>query len=81
MRKKMKRHKIQVRILGEGVKEVERVLVAEQIGNFNPLFCTYNGKKYLVHSTQGDISDPFRRDESYLKTLYIEVEGGKKCIN
>ncbi len=73
MRRSKQKYKIQVRLLGKGIITVKRKLFAKQVGNFNPIFCTYKGKKYLVHSTEGDISDPFRRDESYLKTLYIEV--------
>lgn len=56
------------------IARICRKVRAEQIGNFNPLFCTYNGnKRCLIHSEAGDISDSFRRDESYLKTLFIEV--------
>jgi hypothetical protein len=44
------------------------------MGNFNPLFCTYNGKKYLVQSECGDLSDPFRREESWLEKLFIKLE-------
>jgi len=57
----------------ELVATIRRVLRAECIGNFNPIFCTYKGKRTLVHSEEGDLSDPFRREESYLKTLFIEV--------
>lgn len=55
------------------IKEtVKRTLQAEQIGNFNPLFCRYaNNPRVLVHSEAGDLSDPFRRDESYTQTLFI----------
>ncbi len=60
------------------IKEIKRVLRSENIGNFNPIFCRYNGKRCLVQSLGGDISDPFRRDEGYFNTLYIEIEGGKK---
>ena len=55
------------------IETITRKLWAETIGNFNPIFCTYKGKRTLVHSDNGDISDPFRRDESYLNTLYIKV--------
>jgi hypothetical protein len=59
---------------GKEIETIKRVLRAESIGNFNPIFCTYKGdKRVLVHSLEGDISDPFRSGESYLKTLYIEV--------
>lgn len=56
------------------VKEtINRVLRAGAIGNFNPIFCTYKGKQYLVSSEEGDLSDPFRATEEYLKTLFIAV--------
>jgi hypothetical protein len=59
---------------GEYIETIKRVLRAEQIGNFNPFFCTYKGnKRNLVKSLEGDVSDPFRREESYANTFYIEV--------
>jgi hypothetical protein len=73
------KHKIEVRIRrtynnpGNIIGTIKRKLYAEQMGNFNPIFCSYHGKKHLVLSMNGDLSDPFRRDESYLKTLYIEI--------
>lgn len=80
----MKKHLIQVRRYAaetdyllprefEVIDSIKRVLRAECIGNFNPIFCTYKGKRTLVHSENGDLSDPFRRDDRYLKTLFIEV--------
>lgn len=75
----MKKHKLQVRIKreydnpGHILGVIKRVLRAEMIGNFNPIFCTYHGKKHLVKSLSGDLSDPFRRDESYVESLYIEI--------
>lgn len=63
----------------EVVEVVERVLRAEQIGNFNPIFCSYGGNdRCLVKSDEGDLSDPFRREESYLQRLYITVGEEKK---
>ena len=53
---------------------IKRVLYTEQIGNFCPVFCTFLGKKRLVKSDEGDLSDPFRRKDSYANTLYIEIE-------
>lgn len=59
---------------------IKRVLIAKQVGNFNPIYCRYKGKLYLVNSVEGDLSDPFRRDETYLTgnsprpNLYIELE-------
>jgi hypothetical protein len=61
-----KRYNIEVRDAnGAPVKTIKRKLRAEMIGNFNPFFCTYNRNEYLVKSDDGDLSDPFRRDESY----------------
>lgn len=59
---------------GETQGYIFRVLTFEACGNFNPAFCQYRKKKYLVKSTCGDLSDPFRREESYLTSLYITVE-------
>ena len=77
----MKKEQIEVRLKGERygepgelIETIKRKLVAEMIGNFNPVFCRYKGGKYLVSSKEGDLSDPFRRDESYLETLYIEIQ-------
>lgn len=71
---------IEVRVKGERWNEPGRIVEIIQrkpwmecIGNFNPMFCGYKGKRTLVQSYEGDISDPFRREESYLKSLYIEV--------
>ena len=61
--------------MGSGclLKVIKRKPWLECIGNFNPMFCRYKGRRTLVHSQEGDLSDPFRREESYLKSLYIEV--------
>ncbi len=56
---------------GDLLETIQRTLKAESIGNFNPIFCTYKGKKRLVHSDQGDLSDPFRRSDGHLLNLYI----------
>jgi hypothetical protein len=71
--RKNKKYEIQVRIGDRAIGYIERVLYMKIIGNFNPVYCRYNNQEYLVKSEEGDISDPFRREESYLKTLYIEV--------
>lgn len=68
-----KKHRIEVRTDGKVLETIARVLRAEMSGNFNPIFCTYKNKRRLVKSDAGDLSDPFRRTEDYLKTLYIEV--------
>lgn len=71
----MNKHTIQVKNKSNGVilNVIKRVLRSEAIGNFCPIFCTYLGKQYLVKSEEGDLSDPFRRQESYAQTFYIEV--------
>lgn len=55
--------------------DIDRVLNVDQVGNFARVACRYNGKTYLVNSEAGDIGDPFRADESYLDTLFIDVDG------
>ena len=76
---KSKKQQVQVRVKqkfgnpGDVLETIKVMLKAEQIGNFNPIFCAYQGKKHLVSSMEGDLSDPFRREECYLETLYIEV--------
>jgi len=75
----MKKATIEVRTKGSymnpgtSIGVIKRVLRAEIIGNFNPVFCTYHNSKHLINSLTSDLSDPFRRDESYLETLYIEI--------
>jgi len=66
----MKKIKIEVRSNGK-IEIIFRVLRCEQIGNFCPIFCTYKGKRTLVFSDEGDLSDPFRRDETYTDSLFI----------
>ena len=68
------KHKIEVRKDGKRIKTIKRVIWGEAIGNFNPIFCRFSyANRCLVKCTKGDISDPFRRDDSYLNTLYIEI--------
>jgi hypothetical protein len=72
----MKKYSIQVREKGTGkvIETIQRILRSEQIGNFCPMFCTYKGNtRCLVQSDAGDLSDPFRREESYETSLFIEV--------
>jgi len=75
----MKKHSIQVRckLSKKVLRTVGRVLRSEAVGNFCPLFCTYEGRESLVKSDEGDVSDPFRRKASYLQTLFIEVDRNK----
>lgn len=72
----MKKYQIQVRSEGKTIL-ISRRIYSKQIGNFNPIFCRFNGKTYLVKSDAGDTSDPFRREESYSNSFYIELE--KPC--
>jgi hypothetical protein len=67
-----KKYKIDVEPLGISIK---RALVAEMIGNFNPMYCTFRKQKHLVYSREGDLSDPFRVEKSYFNSLYIKVNG------
>ncbi len=53
------------------VETIERAIRSEMIGNFNPFFCDYNGRRELLHSDAGDLSDPFRREQSYAESLFI----------
>ena len=71
---KNSKHLIEVRnkLTGRTVNQIRRVIRFEQIGNFCPGFIRYSGKDHLVKSTEGDLSDPFRRNESYETSLYIE---------
>jgi hypothetical protein len=58
---------------GRIVEVISRKPWLEEIGNFNPMFCRYKGKRTLVQSLAGDLSDPFRREENYKETLFIEI--------
>lgn len=68
-----------IRVVGSEGKtiSISRKIYAKQIGNFNPIFCRFRGKTYLVKSDAGDTSDPFRREESYSTSFFIELE--KPC--
>mgnify|MGYP001597326007 CR=1 FL=1 len=72
----MKKHNIEVifKPTGKVMARVKRQLRSESIGNFSPVFCTFQGKQRLVKSRRGDLSDPFRREEDYLDSLYVEVD-------
>lgn len=59
---------------GDLFKIINRKLRFEMIGNFCAAFVTYENKQHLVKSYAGDLSDPFRRDETYLKKLYIQLK-------
>jgi hypothetical protein len=73
-----KKHAVQVRN-GDGtvVETIKRVLRAESIGNFNPLFCSYRGKaRCLVESDALHLDDPFRCCESdHAGKLFIRPRG------
>lgn len=79
-----KKYQIQVRSYPAGashyvckefsvVGDIRRVVRAEQVGNFCPLFARYQGRDHLVYSDAGDTSDPFRREESYAKSFFISI--------
>lgn len=57
----------------ELVETVQRTIRREQIGNFCPMFATYQKAEHLVHSDEGDLSDPFRAEEYYLNRLFIKL--------
>jgi hypothetical protein len=59
---------------GETLNTIHVRLHSEACGNFDPIYCTYQGKKHLVQSRLGDISDPFRREQAYLDSLFIKIE-------
>ena len=79
----LKRNKIEVREKGTYmnpgalVEVIQRKVWLESIGNFCPLFCRYKGKRVLVQSHDGDVSDPCRVTAVYLNSLYIEIEKGE----
>ena len=72
------KHQIQVRN-GDGsvVETISRSLRAESIGNFNPLFCSYKGKKRcLVQSDSLHLDDPLRCNEKdHIGKLFILPRG------
>ena len=94
-RRSEKVYPIEVRLYKEGtthysmkpvykvIEVIHRKIWVEQIGNFSPFFCEYKGKRTPIHSDSGDLSDPFRREEDYAKTFFIEIEHqpktGAKC--
>ena len=68
-----KKFKIDVMLGKARIETISRVLTGKAIGNFNPIYCRYQKREHLVMSREGDLSDPFRRDDSYLEKLYIQV--------
>ena len=54
-----------------------RRVYVDQVGNFNRCACRYKGRTFLVQSDAGDLGDPFRADESYATSLFIDA--GKPC--
>jgi hypothetical protein len=79
----MKKQTIAVRIGaslfggGQTIETISRKVYCDTLGNFNRLACRYKGKTYLVKSEAGDLGDPFRADESYATSLFIQSE--KPC--
>ena len=74
----MKKYAIQVRN-GDGtpMEIIHRVLRAESIGNFCPIFCRYrNKKRCLVESDELHVDDPMRCVESeHIGKLFIQPRG------
>ncbi len=81
-----KKHQIEVREYRNGtskysikpefviVEVINRVIFAEQIGNFNPIFCRYrNNPRKQISSDMGDVSDPFRVSPDYANHLFITI--------
>ena len=58
---------------GKIIQIIVRKIYSQQIGNFNPFFCRFNKLTFQVHSDEGDISDPFRREESYAQSFFIKL--------
>lgn len=84
-KKRLKSHSIDVCEKGKRYGEpgavittIKRVINARPMGNYNPVFCTYKGREYLVHSRLGDISDPFRITKEHFQSLYFEI-GKDEC--
>lgn len=84
----MKKHTVQIRnyngkrysfpaVTPEILGTVTRRLYSIACGNFAPIYCRFKGKTYLVNSDAGDVSDPFRANENYLETLFIDIS--KPC--
>jgi hypothetical protein len=63
---------------GETVEKIVRKIYGDAVGNFNRFACRYKGRTFLVHSEAGDLGDPFRADESYQKSLFIQAD--KPCL-
>ena len=58
------------------VETIQVALRGECIGNFNPVFCTYKGRKRLVESEASHLDDPFRsREEDHVGKLFIRPRG------
>lgn len=70
----MSKHMVEIR--RDGLPSYTKLLKleAEPVGNFDPVFCRIGGKKYLVQSELGDLSDPFRRTEDYLTKLFVHIK-------
>ena len=73
MKTKKKKYEIDVMLENKVVMTISRVLTARACGNFNPIYCRFNSAEYLVNSREGDLSDPFRREESHLNSLFINL--------
>jgi hypothetical protein len=67
----MTKHSIQVRHISGNVETITRRLYVDQVGNFNRVACCFCGRTYLVHSSHGDLGDPFRVTQSCFTELFL----------
>ena len=88
----LRRYRIEVYQNGQLIDTVKRVINAQGQGRYwlpnsrdekgnRPFIVQYKGIRnfYCVKSKAGDLSDPNERDDSYLKSLYIELPDPAKC--
>ena len=88
----LRRYRIEVYQNGQLIDTVKRVINIQQTGRYwlpgsmdakgnRPFIVQYRGtrKFYCVKSKAGDFADPNERDDSYLKSLYIELPDPTIC--
>ena len=78
------REKFEVQVRnGDGsvVRTIKVVLRAESMGNFNPVFCTYKGRRCLVESDELHLDDPFRcREEDHVGRMFVRPRGENGAV-
>ena len=73
-----KKYEIQVRNGDNSLVEtIKRSIRSEAIGNFCPIFCTYQGKKRcLIESDALHVDDPLRcNEQDHIKKLFVRPRG------